>query len=298
MEKIADLLEGYIDMHVHAFPDISLAHPQHRDNETVIRECREAGMAGIVLKTHCWPAPGLARELNALYDDFSVYPSVTLNMTAGGVHPWVVEMAAAQGARVIWLPTWSAANDHESGQGFGAIAETYVPLLHTELDDGAYYQLLNKDGMLKDEVKECIALCKEKDLVLCTGHISGEESAAVGEFAAAIHYSKVVLTHARSRCAFNTFEQIRNFTAMGHYVEFCALNVAPLHTSISIDEMKYVINAIGPDHVVLSTDFFFDWVPSIPQQLYTVLGCLQADGVPYEALKIMAATPRHIMGLI
>lgn len=35
MREIQDLLQGAIDMHVHSWPDVSLAHPQHRTNDDV-----------------------------------------------------------------------------------------------------------------------------------------------------------------------------------------------------------------------------------------------------------------------
>lgn len=130
MKDIERLLHGAIDMHVHAYPDVSLNHPQHRTNDDVIAQCRAAGMGGLVLKTHGWPSVGLAHQLNSEHDDFTVYPSASLNTVAGGPHPWVVEMAIEMGCKMIWLPTWSAASDHEH-TGFGVIAEKYIPRCKT-----------------------------------------------------------------------------------------------------------------------------------------------------------------------
>lgn len=297
MDSIFTLLEGAVDMHVHAYPDVSLQHLQHESNEAVVTSCREAGMTGLVLKTHGWPAPGLARMLDGLYDDFSVFPSVTLNACSGGPHPWVVEMAVHMGARMIWLPTWSAWNDHQSGRGFGVIAASYLPRTKTDWKEQDFYRLLDEEGQLKEEIKECIALCRDAHLVLGTGHISSEESMAVGRFADSIGYHKVCLTHPRSDCAKNSFEAIRAFAEMGQYVEMCALNVAPLHTSMTIADMKKIIDAAGADHCFLSTDHFFDWVPPIPIQLYEVLGCLREAGVSYDTLREYMKTPRRLLEL-
>ena len=183
-------------MHVHSWPDVSLAHPQHRTNDDVIRQCREAGMQGIVLKTHGWPAASLAHQLNSEHEDFNVYASATLNTMAGGPHPWVVETAIGMGCRMIWLPTISAKSDHDS-HGFSVSMEKYIPRIHN-LKDEDYYWLLDENGNLKDEIKECVALCRDYDIVLGTGHISAEESMAVGRFASEIGYHKVCLTHQRS----------------------------------------------------------------------------------------------------
>lgn len=294
MKDLTALLNGAIDMHVHAYPDVSLKHPQHRSNKQEIEECRAVGMAGLVLKTHGWPCVGLAHQLNAEYDDFTVYPSVSLNAMAGGPHPWVVEMALEMGAKVIWLPTWSAASDHDHN-GFYEIAGKYLPRTKTELTSKDYYCLLDENGFLTDEIKECITLCRDGKAVLCTGHISAEESLAVGRFAKEIHYTNVCLTHPRAGCSFNEFEQIIEFARMGHYVEFCTLNVAPLYSNITIAEIKKLIDTVGPDHCYLSTDQFFDWTPSIPQQIYQVLGCLSEAGLSYEKLKTLMETPSRIL---
>ena len=296
MTDIANLLRGAIDMHVHAYPDVSLRHPQHRTNEEVINECRQAGMGGLVLKTHGWPSIGLAHQLNGAHDDFTVYPSVSLNAVSGGPHPWVVEMAVEMGCRMIWLPTWSARSDRDH-IGFGVIAQKYMPRCRTGMRDEDFYYLLDETGDLSDEIKECILLCRDHDIILGTGHISAEESFAVGRFAEEIGFDKVCLTHPSSDCSFNRFEEIKAFAAMGHCIELCALNVAPLYTSTSIEEMARIIKAVGPDHCYISTDHFFDWTPSVPQQIYQVLGCLLNAGISYEELQAVMNTPKRLFGV-
>lgn len=296
MKDIERLLHGAIDMHVHAYPDVSLNHPQHRTNDDVIAQCRAAGMGGLVLKTHGWPSVGLAHQLNSEHDDFTVYPSASLNTVAGGPHPWVVEMAIEMGCKMIWLPTWSAASDHEH-TGFGVIAEKYIPRCKTGMREQDFYYLLDEKGQLLEEIKECVVLCRDHDVVLGTGHISAEESFAVGRFAREIGFNKVCLTHPSSSCSFNQFEQIKAFAQMGHYIELCALNVAPMYTSTTIEEMGRIIKEVGADHCYISTDHFFDWTPSIPQQIYQVLGCLLEAGIRYEELQTVMDIPKLLFGV-
>lgn len=132
--------------------------------------------------------------------------------------------------------------------------EKYIPRIHN-LKDEDYYWLLDENGNLKDEIKECVALCRDYDIVLGTGHISAEESMAVGRFAAEIGYHKVCLTHPRSHCCYNTFEQIQAFAQMGHFVEFCALNVAPLHSSMTIADICRIIEEAGADSATCPPTF-------------------------------------------
>ena len=51
---------------------------------------------------------------------------------------------------------------------------------------------------------------------------------------------------------------------------------------MTIADICRIIEEAGADHCYLSTDHFFDWTPSIPQQIYQVLGCL------LEAVRIYA----------
>lgn len=292
-KEIETLLEGAIDMHVHAAPDISLEHPQHRSNEDVIEQCRKSKMGGIVLKTHGWPSIRLAQTLDAMHEDFRVFPSVTLNKMSGGPHPWVVEMAIAMGAKMIWLPTWSAKNDRLH-PGFNGIAPKYLPLTK-DWTDADLYEMVDENGNLTEEIKMCIQLCKEADVVLGTGHISAEESWEVGKYAHEIGYKKLVLTHPCNKSAHNTLEQIKAFAELGYAVEICTLNLAPLHTVLTIPELKHLIEEVGADHCFLSTDHFFDWTPSIPDQLYQALGCLLDVGVSYETLERMMKVPRTLL---
>ena len=83
---------------------------------------------------------------------------------------------------------------------------------------------------------------------------------------------------------------------MGHYIELCTLNIAPMYTSTSIEEMGRIIKEAGPEHCYISTDHFFDWTPSIPQQIYQALGCLLDAGIRYEELQTVMNTPKLLFG--
>lgn len=293
MNKINQLIQGSIDMHVHANPDICLKHPQTKSNDDIINQCINAGMNGIVLKTHGWPSVALAHQLNKQYPNFKIYPSISLNRVVGGPYPWVVEMAIEMGVKVIWLPTWSALSDHMH-TGFGTIAKEYLPLTKN-LVDSDYYYLLNNTGELLEDIKIIIEMCKKHNIVLCTGHISHEESLAVGKYADMIGYHKLVLTHPCSDCSYNDFEQMKEFAHLGHYVEFCTLNLAPLHHSLDILDIKKAIEEIGAEHCILSSDHFFDWTPAISEQFYQALGCLLDSGVKEECLQILMNNPIRLL---
>jgi uncharacterized protein DUF6282 len=116
-EGFAALLEGSVDVHVHGQPDLATALRNRGDDLAVIRMARRYGISGWVLKSHLWittdRAALLQRQAAGL--GFTVYGSITLNPPMGGVSATAVELAAAHGARVVFLPTWGAAADVRRG---------------------------------------------------------------------------------------------------------------------------------------------------------------------------------------
>lgn len=81
---------------------------------------------------------------------------------------------------------------------------------------------------------------------------------------------------------------------MGHYVEVCALNVSPVYepyATMTTLEVKQMIETIGAEHCYISTDHFFDKLPSIPEQILIVLAGLSKEGVSYEQLLFLITLP-------
>src|SRR6185312_16415074 len=113
--SLDEILKGSVDLHHHHFPEFSLDHPTRMDDEEELRLAAEAGMAGILFKSHFFPTVGAAYRINRRGLQAEAYSSVTLNPCCGGLSPLAVEIAARQGARAVFMPTWSAASDIRRG---------------------------------------------------------------------------------------------------------------------------------------------------------------------------------------
>ncbi len=113
----AALLAGAFDVHVHGQPDLAASLHNRGDDLAVLRLAHAYGISGWVLKSHLWLTTDRAAFLHREARDlgFSVYGSITLNPPMGGVSAAVVELAAAHGARVVFLPTWGSAADVARG---------------------------------------------------------------------------------------------------------------------------------------------------------------------------------------
>ena len=101
-------LNGVIDMHVHAAPDI--CQRTYNDLELTAASIR-AGARAIVIKGHHCSTVARAALCNAYnrmaFDSnaFVMYGGLALNYEAGGLNPKAVQTALEMGAKVIWLPT-------------------------------------------------------------------------------------------------------------------------------------------------------------------------------------------------
>lgn len=296
MPNVDELIAGGIDMHCHGYPEFSLEVPNRFSDSANIQAMRKAGLGGVVFKSHFWPTIGSAGVLNALYDDFSVFGSVTLNQSAGGVSPWAVETAAKLGARVVYMPTWSARNDQERG-GISKYITRFVPALGKFPDKDAFYAL-DERGALIPGVKDLMAFMKEADMVLFTGHLSPVESLAMAKAAKDIGFAKLIVNHPDSNSIKAGFDQIAAMAELGAYIEICALGLTPLHYRITPQKFKDIIDKVGADRCIMTTDYFFEWSPPAPEQLRLLASCLIEVGVSEKSIvRMVRETPRKLLGL-
>lgn len=294
---IADeLLQGAIDLHVHGYPEISNDVKTRLDDLEIVKIAKESGMRAIVLKSHMWPTVGRVYHLQKQFPGFHVFPSITLNTTVGGLNPVSVESAAKQGAKVIFMPTWSASNDLRQG-GFSTYMKTYLDSLRNLLPEHGL-QLLNKEGHLKDEVNEILQIARSHKLAIATGHIGIEESVALIEEANRLEVWPIIYNHPDSRSVGATRTQMKMMAGKGAFVEICALGMMPAFQRIHPREVIEIVKDIGAERCILSTDFFFDWAPPVPEMLRMTMGTLLSLGLSPEEIRLMVQiNPARILRL-
>ena len=104
-------LNGFYDLHIHSAP---APFVRIGDSADIARWCAEAGMAGIVIKSHFESTVSKAYHarlaVRDAFPEFQVFSGIALNRGVGGVNPGAVELALQQGAKIVWLPTLDAAN--------------------------------------------------------------------------------------------------------------------------------------------------------------------------------------------
>ncbi len=301
METKADeLLRNSIDMHCHCYPDVSLDCQNFKDDAETLKLAYNAGMRGIVLKGQVWPTTGEVYELRKLIPDISVWSSITLNDSVGGIKPWVIEMAAKQGAKVVWMPTWSAAVRVKDGwPGAQAHIRKYLPSLEQYHERGEGIRITNALGRLTDETLEVVKRVNDFDMILCTGHISVEESLILAEECHRLGLKKLIWTHPFGRSVPSS-DVVKKMVDFGAYIEFTALStitvtrVSRLHPT----EVAKAVQAIGCERCILTTDSFMEWAPPSPEFLKMFVVMLLDLNIPPQFIKVMIQdNPAKLLGL-
>jgi hypothetical protein len=276
---------GAIDFHHHGYPEISFDARTRVDDVAELTCAREAGMAAIVLKSHMWPTVGRAYHLKRIVPGIDVVPSITLNHAVGGFDPLVIEAAARQGARVVFMPTWSAAHDRERG-GMSKYLATFLRRAGT-LKSDAGLRVTGADGKLRSDVAECLAVAREFRMAVCTGHIAPRESVVLASAARDIGIEAVVFSHPDSHSVGATRDDIREMVRLGAVCEFCVLGMLPafqrLHPNAAID----IIREIGAERCIITTDYFFEWSPPAPESLRMLIGTFLDLGLPANDISVM-----------
>ena len=82
-KQVMDLLQGAIDMHIHAAPD---AYPRILNDVELALQAKEMGMRAIVIKNHFVITADRAQIASAVAD-FPGFGGIALNLQVGGFEP-------------------------------------------------------------------------------------------------------------------------------------------------------------------------------------------------------------------
>jgi Family of unknown function (DUF6282) len=292
----AALVRGAFDVHVHGQPDVVPGLQLRGSDLDTIRLAHGYGISGWVLKSHLWLTTDRARLLQELAAGigFTVYGSITLNPVMGGLSATAVELAAAHGARVVFLPTWGSAADVARDGYIARLLAAAAPSFRAYSAANAI-SLLRADGRLSSATTEVIDACRALGLSLATGHASLGESRAVAEYCAQAG-QRLLVTHPLHYAG--SPAELGAFAELGAYVEFC--NGPLLHPDghLTIRDIHDAITALGIERAVLSTDAFSRWAPAQPECLRMFAEQLAYLGWPRADLhRMLAVNPREFLGL-
>lgn len=280
------LLEGAIDLHFHGYPEITFDTTSTYSDIENLEMAKKAGVRGIVVKSHFWPTIDKVFYLKKMVEGIDIFSSITLNPLVGGVHGYVAEAAAKQGARVVWLPTWQSSYDLEKN-GMCRFMESKVPHMpHMGAEEGI---TLCKDGKLIEGVMEVFDVAKEYALVIGTGHISPMEALAVSKEAKAQGFKKLIFTHPLVPAPGAQMELMKEFVKNGGLIEFTFLPTMPHRQKVRVDNIAKAIQELGAENCVMSSDCFYTWSPYEYEMLLLFISCMLENGIPEDSIRTMIA---------
>jgi hypothetical protein len=196
-DRALEVVRAAYDLHVHLAPDV--VERSAYDDEAA-RRFAEVGMAGMVLKSHYVPTAERAALVRRLVPEVDTRGSITLNATVGGLNPLAVEIAAREGAAVVWLPTVDAEN--ETAGRVDLPPDANVPVwarLQQDLRRRGFatppVPVVDAEGRLLPELHDVLRLIAEHDLVLATSHLARDEIFAVVDAASRAGVTRIIVTH-------------------------------------------------------------------------------------------------------
>lgn len=282
-----ELLDGALDLHVHTAPDLI---DRYRTDLEIARDVRDAGMAGVVVKSHVVPTVPRTAVANEVIGEDVLYGGVALNGSVGGLNPDAVEVALDLGAEVVWLPTvWSA---NHASRARTAGEERFVG--QRVPGPGEELSIVSGDEIVV-EVERIVDLVAEADAVLGTGHAGADATEAVVDACADAGVDCLV-NHPFFEVVDLPVELQVRLAERGAIMEYCAYAVESTQGH-DVDRVARAIDRIGPERAVLATDFGQAANPPV-EGLARFAGALLEAGLSEAALRTLSVeTPRRLLGV-
>ena len=266
-------LNGVIDIHAHSDPDSTA---RSIDAIDLAKLAKARGMRGLVLKNHYESTAALAYIVRKEVPGIEIFGGIDLNLTVGGINPAAVErmtMMKSGWGRVVWMPTFDAENqvrDSKENRPFVAIA---------------------KNGELLPDVKKVIAIVKQHNLTLETGHSSPEEGLMIVREARKQGVEHVVVTHALTPPVRMSIAQMKEASQLGAFIEL-------VYGRMNAAEWARAIREVGAEHIILSSDLGQPNNPLHPDGMVLYFAALKKEGITDAQIDLMAKTnPAKALGL-
>lgn len=295
--RVVDLV-GAIDTHVHAGPELFV---RCGDAIDVARAARDRGMAGLVFKAHHESTVTRAHFAARAVPGIQLWGGIVMNGFIGGINPIAVAAALEQGARIVWGPTMHG-HHHVCHIGAGTYGVANLHL-NPNLAMRPGITALDDAGRLRPEMRRVIELAGEYDATIATAHFGDDEVRQVVAYCAEKGV-RCVLTH-----VFFLDQQMDFIVSMveaGALVEISAAAAGPLERwlfrnhgdGMRLEQARQLIQQVGRDRVVLSSDLGQDYNPPPAAAFQAFLSQIHAVGIPMEDVRHMVTVmPRRILGL-
>jgi hypothetical protein len=293
--RARELVRGAYDPHIHVAPDVV----ERRISDVALaRRFAELGLAGFGLKSHYTSTAERARVVSEAVPEVDTIGAITLNRAVGGLNAVAVEIAAREGARIVWFPTVSSEN--EQHEVLAADPNGKVPVwvrFELELRDAGVapepVPVVDASGALLPEAHEVIAAIARHDLVLATGHLSRDEIFAVVDAAAEAGVGRIVVTHPEFPSQRISVEDQCALAERGALMERAF--TTPYTGKCSWEQVFAASRAVGVERTVWSTDLGQVFNPPVEDGLALMADRFLGAGFGEEEVRTMAVTNTRLL---
>ena len=285
---VKELVRGAYDMHIHSEPDVL---PRKFNDIVLAEHAIEAGMAGVVLKSHYICTADRASLINQMFPEIRAFGGLVLNNSMGGMNPLAVDVAGRLGNKVVWMPTVDAENEVKNitGENVDGKPQPYwMTIARAMREKGIAGDPVKVvvDGKVTSAAIQCMEVIAEYDMILATGHISPEEMLPVVKAAREAKVNRVVITHPEFPATYLDQDQQK---ALGKYdVMFERCFTQPYTKKVEWETVYDNIRTIGPNSTILSTDLGQSTAPWVEEGLGMFISNLLDNGFSPAEIETMS----------
>ena len=296
--RARELVRGGYDVHIHIEPDVVR---RRTTDVQLARRFAELGLAGFGLKSHYTSTAERARVVSEAVPEVDTIGTITLNRAVGGLNPVAVEIAAREGARIVWFPTVSSEN--EQHEVMAADPDGKVPVwVRFELELRAAgvvpepVPVVDGGGALVPEARAVLDVVARHDLVLATGHLSRDEIFALVDGAVDAGVRTIVITHPEFPSQRIGIEDQLELASRGAIMERAF--TTPYTGKCTWDEIFAATRAVGARHTVWGSDLGQVFNPPVEDGLALMADRFLEAGFSEEEIRIMAVqNTRRLAGV-
>jgi hypothetical protein len=283
--EVADLLIGAVDLHCHSGP---AAMPRTLDHHEALLDCAAAKFSALLYKDHFYLGTAHAMILEKLFPELGVklFSGIALNNASGGINPHAVDHAVKLGAKIVWMPTLSAANHIDQAMGQGKS----FPKTAKKMLDPIPLRATDANGEITDATKQVLDLIAEADVILAGGHLDAAEMIKVFAEAKRRGVNRMLVNHPTYLIGC-TDDDIRELVSIGAHIEHSiCMWVEGKSKKFTPEELAHLIEVAGVDRTILSSDLGLMGGPKPVEGFRQIVHLLLDQQVSKEDIRKLVST--------
>ena len=292
--RARELVRGGFDPYVHAAPDFA---PRRITDLELAQRCVELGLSGFALTSHYTATAERAAVVNAAAGAELAVGTIVLNHAVGGLNATAVEVAARQGARIVWLPTVSALGEFAKVEHASGNVPVWVRFEQELREGGATPQpvpVLDEAGAPLPALLEVLNVVARHGLTLNTGHLNRDEIFAVVDAAVAAGVKTIVVTNPEFPSHKLSPEDQVALAGRGALLQRAL--TTPYTGKCTWEEIFAATRAVGAAHTVWGSDLGQTFNPPIEDGLALLADAHLEAGFSEDDVRRMAVeNPRRLI---